>query len=414
MTSTYPEDAIVGEGGHATYHNDMRDHLAALQAAFDSLSTNTLGPGRVLLNSFSGSDAAAKLRNAWNGGEKRLIIVEPGTTIDAGASPIVIPDGGSLGALGGGETEFSDNCRVNIRMTGQSTSTGGVFTTASGANGWKFVNIGFEGLSTVNAFKPNPMDASGEYFRYCQWINCSWDGFNQIAETPAIGFQIMGICYMNNFALRALKLAGSDCQLFTNGGYLEQNGTQSYATKAAQGGLLRFGSTQKYTVGPLYITGSPQVGVWVESGNGGIDFEGIVAEGRESHSGGTLHCAGAIMRLAGGGGTIRPKWVGYAMRDPNATARNDAGYIHISGGNWTIEGGSWQRYSDVAKTVPLVAVEGANTRVRCSNMMKSSSANWAAADVPVVLQAQSGLCTIDTSVGNGTTFGTILTDSGPF
>lgn len=410
----YPSDAVNGQAGAIAWFNAHRDQTVANAAAISSFSAASLGPGRVLLDSLPGSDAASKLRTAWAGGDTRAIIVTPGTTIDAGATPIPICSGGTLVGLGFGETEFSDNFRVNLRMTGQSTSTGGVFTTASGAKGWKFVNLGLEGTASVNAFKPNPMDATGEYFRYNQFINVSWDNFNMIAQTPAIGFQIMGICYMNNFATRAYYLGGSDCQLFTDGGFLEQNGSQSYATKAAQSGLLRFGTTQKFYVGPLYITGSPQVGILVDGGNGGIIFDGITAEGRESHSGGTLHCAGAIIRCNGGGGIIRPRWVGYAMRDKAATGRNDAGYIHIAGGNWHVDSGTYMRYSDVSKTTALVAVEGTSTRVRVSNLMKGNNANWLTTDVPVVVQRTSGLATIDTSVGDGTTFGTVLTSTTPF
>jgi hypothetical protein len=108
--------------------------------------------------------------------------------------------------------------------------------------------------------------------------------------------------------------------------------------------MIRMGNLAKTTLGPLYMTGSPTTPIRLDGGDGGVELQGTILEGRPAHAGGTLDCAGELMRLTGGNMVSRAKWYAYAMRNPNATGRQPAGFIHISGGNHSIQGGTWQPY----------------------------------------------------------------------
>jgi len=105
-------------------------------------------------------------------------------------------------------------------------------------------------------------------------------------------------------------------------------------------------------------------------------------------------CKGALIRMTGGQYMFDRCRFAFAMTNPAATGRNDAGVFHISGGNLVLDKCTYQRATGVAETVPLLYATG-TAKVRISHMIGVGS-GWTGK--PVVRQSVEGLIEADDSV----------------
>lgn len=362
-------------------------------------------PGEVAVESFSGATYSDKFRTALStiGGQsiKPALIMTPGATIDAGSTPFTIPAGVSIVGGAGVQTEFGNNCPINVRATGGSS----VFTVAAkgsnlnGCKGWSISNIAFEGSGSENLFADQPLDASGSYFAYCTLDNVCADQLNKIYQGPMLGVTIKGTTYYNNMRTTAWYVGGSDNVLWTDGGFMEMGATVNYATRAALPAMIRFASMSKTFVGPMYVTGSPTTPFRLDGGEGGIYFSGLTIEGRPAVGSanpdppGYLWCAGELIRLTGGGATLHNKWYGFAMKDAGSTGRTSEGYIHITGGNHLIDGGTVQVYPDQAGSPPpFIRITGGSVVVR--NLIRGSNTS----QKPIVKTTNASFVSADDTV----------------
>lgn len=320
--------------------------------------------GVVWLADLSGSSPADKLRRAWAPGsqDRRVIIVDHGTTLDAGATPIPRPAGTCLASPAGPQTEFSDQGRVYAR--GQTALFRSVESgqNYSGTKGWSDVNIGWEGQSHLRWLAPNPMDASGPIVAYASIEGASFDTFATVIESPCLGLHL-DVRYFNNCSGAFMwKLTGSDCQLWTHGGKGDWGGGNTDPKRRA---LLWLAGLEKSTIGAarqpndeatgggLYLTCSGAAGVEIEGGpgRGGLDIFGMTVEGRNA----SAPSAGAVLRQTGNSVNYFGGNLNYGMGNPAATGRGDRALADISGGIATFHG---TRFRRGAYTGPLIGRRG--------------------------------------------------------
>jgi hypothetical protein len=319
--------------------------------------------GVVKLGDLPGSTAADKLRNAWGSNDRRAIVYEPDTVIDAGNDPIPVPAGSCLAGPAGPQTEFSDQGRLYVRgatAVFRSVESGANF---SGTKGWSFVNIGFEGQSHLRLFRENPMNASGPIMAYASIEGCSFDSFRTVIESPLLGCH-WDIRYFNNiFGPYGWKLTGSDCQLWTHGGKGDWGGANSNAP--TRDALVVLSGIEKGTLGAarkpddestgggLYLTCSGGSGLLIEGGatRDGIDIFGMTVEGRNAGA----PSAGAAVRQTGAGVNWFGGNINYAMGNPGATGRGDRAFADISGGVASFFGTKFRRGNS---TAPFIARRG--------------------------------------------------------
>ena len=378
-----------------------------------------VGPTGRDLRLWPGDTAADKLRAAFTeiagtSGAKPAVVVPPGTTIDVGNNPIVIPAGASLvGSTLGVETEFGNACPVDVRATSGAVNaaTGGkpIFKTAprgtneNGAKGWSFRGIRFRGTGTEDLIAQNPGDSSGSIVVYATFDNVSVSEMNTVYWGPLLGFTWSGTTYLNNFGMGPiLWCGGSDNQLFTDGAFLEMGTLKPYSTRAQWASMIRCDYLKNTVFGPLYVTGSPTTPFRVDGGTGthGLNFTDVVVEGRPVPGSGPdyLWCAGSLMRLTGGRTHWRGREWGWAMRDPAATTYAPTGFITVTGGEHVIDGGTFTPFpaANYAGGVvpPFARVTGGILRVR--NI--TAGGNVPAGTRPVVSTTNAAFVDADASV----------------
>lgn len=365
-------------------------------------------PETALLSDFAGANDSARFRTACSDlagiTPKPTVLIPAGATLDAGTTPYLLPSGFSMaGTVAGVETEFGETCPVNIRHTGSTTS--GVFrmqhTSGSPNRNQSFSGLCFLGTASTRAFTDLALDASQGWWQYVTFNNVSFNGFDSIYHGPMLGFRWYGQCYLNNFSCNRpiLYIGGSDNGFWTDGGFCECGNIGTYANAAANAAIIRCGSLTKTDFGQLYITGSPTTPIRLDGGEGGIVWTSPTIEGRPQPGGGPrfLWCAGELVRLTGGSATFRSKWWGFAMRDPAATGRSPGGFIHISGGDHVVDGGTFQPYTagnyPGSVIPPFIYITGGHVRV--SNITLGPNAGGVK---PIVRYANIAMVDADSSV----------------
>jgi hypothetical protein len=404
--------ALVAGSNITITVNDAGDTITiASSSGGANFPSNTL----VDLNSFTGANATAKLRDAaadLDGvAEDAMpaVVIPPGTTIDAGANnPIILPNYFHMMVSPGPTDEFGYGSVLNVRHTGSSSgtaSTHGVFKMKTGpTKGQRFTGITFVGTSTTRLFCDTAQDASDSaYWQYVHFRDCSVDQMESVIQATGTGVLWDGVAYFNNFsATRSIiNLAGSDHQLVPFG-FAEMGTVGSYSTRRSLTAMFRFPNTNA-TWGGLYTTGSPTTPYRIEAGITGMTFSDTILEGRPSPGtvGGDtptdgLHCAGALVRMSGGRATFKLRHFGYAMRDPVSVGGfQPGGYFDVRGGEIAVLGGTFQTYTNTlypawtrpdsvavaADTQPPLAwISGSSTRASFHGILRGSNT----ASIPVV------------------------------
>jgi hypothetical protein len=144
-----------------------------------------------------------------------------------------------------------------------------------------------------------------------------------------------------------------------------------------------FDYLDKTVIGPMYVTADQNSGLLISgssslagSSEGQLVLTGTRVEGRNANT--PTH--GSLIRIEGGGTTLRDVWVSYGMSNPAATGRNDHGIIHITAGDHLIDGAWYRRAASVGEGVPFIYV-ASGARVRVRNIRASGT--WV--DKPVVM-----------------------------
>lgn len=153
--------------------------------------------------------------------------------------------------------------------------------------------------------------------------------------------------------------------------------------------LAEFDYMSKTIVEHMYVTAEGHSAFRFDGGSyeQTVTLTNSYIEGRNTNA----PCKGALIRIEGGEVDITQTWLAFAMTNPAATGRNDAGVVHITSGNVLIDGCTYRRATGVAENVPFVYISGGKVRVR--NIRGSQFSGK-----PVVRQASAGLIDADDSV----------------
>lgn len=296
-----------------------------------------VGRGYVYLDEFAGANPADQLRDAI-ARTNQAIVPLPGTVIDVGNSPIVMPARKRIKGLGGPQDEFKGTWPVYFRGSVAALRNAAVGTNYNGNKGWGIEDICLVGQGGIPLIEPV---TAANQIDYLSFEGCSFDTWRFVLDGPCLGLYIGGVCYSNNITGDFVyRFKGSDCQLFTGGGKLDFGsvGKNPNAT-----GII-FSWMEKSYVGPLYMTGDPARCILVEGApdRNGLVLVGGTCEGR--NAGATS--AGPVVSVTGGGATF----VGWNFNF-SRVGREGAGIVHQSGGDMSLIGCRWRRAADYGPEV---------------------------------------------------------------
>lgn len=355
----------------------------------DGMTLNGVPTGTVSIDSFPGATGADQLRAAMAYASaqtrKPALMVKPGASYHAGDTPFQLYDGFKMIGPSGGETELGYGTKVWV------SGTNGVFATkASGpTTGILFKGISFDGTVESGFIKENPSDSSAGYLQYSAFENVTFNIFKYILRSPLLGVTWTGPTYVNNVVETAFILSGSDNSLFTDGLFLDQNYGTTAEQRAKQYGILQCIALNKTSFGPLYITGDPGLALLIDRG-GALVFNGARFEGRNAGK----PTSGSVVRVMSGMAIFRDCWFAYGMSGQYPTGRTEAGIVHVFGGQVLIDGGMYERATNVAETVPFVHVSAGKAIVK--NIMTRSFT--AGKPLVTVANSSTGSAVVDETV----------------
>jgi len=277
--------------------------------------------------------------------------------------------------------------RIRLRMTG-------------GAKGWFKQPAGnIFGVSITN------MSIDGDANSYLVEGNASgvlWTSvFRDISVQNALGVlgspsqsvlvtacTIDGWWNVNNVQSRAFALGGSD--FYFNPSMMLLDSPPELL--AATGYLMNLSSLSNTWVSNIYCTAEGHTAALLTGGSSdeSVWIKQCVFEGRNAGQ----PSPGSLIRMTGGQFVLRDNRFAFAMTNPGATGRSDAGVIHVQGGKLLVDGATYRRATGVAESVPFIYVTGASTRVVVRNVVAQGS--WTGK--PIVQQSQAGLIDADDSV----------------
>lgn len=360
-------------------------------------------PGTVLVDQFPGANDDAQLANALNYAAAQTY--KPAILFGGRKYSYTKPITGFSGMRLVGTAGQVDQVRSGDPYPCA------IYLSIGGSNGWlNFPNgntygiyvggLTFNGNSTTRFAGVN----SAANVVTSMFENLSFNGFQSVfgSTTTVQAFTIStfaGFWNVNNGTDTQFTLGGSDCSFWENssinldtpGGY-----------RAAGSYLLNLASMSKTTIGPVYTTADRGSGVKISnSGVGQLIIRGARFEGRNA----ATPCYGSTLRIEGNTGVmLRDCWYGYGMTNPSATGRNDAGVIHVSGGDVEVNGATYGAANGISQSVPFLYAEGGKVRIRSVHTQTNQS--WAGK--PVVVQAGSAIVDADNSVTVKNGAGTII------
>jgi hypothetical protein len=324
-------------------------------------------PGLAPLGSFPGSSWDAKFKEAlaYAGAQTyRPVIVLPNDKIELSGGPYPYLDGLRLsGPPGGAEREFgSRGPQTIVTVKGKplfampkdgvrSLWMRGIQFRASGAVDWMVRETDF---------------ARGPIMSDATFMDVGWVGFRSVMHARHLRVTI-DRAYINNGTDVQLKLGGSDNYYFTAGPSF-----MSGSLPPTAAAYVHFTSMSRTRVGPLYITPQHATAFRIESGYGGLSFEGTIIDctGRDKETA----CQGAAIYVHSGEGHLFSNlWFFNCATDPGSTGRDgEKGHVYIGKGAKEIafvgcqwSGGAKQRVHTPAGTPAIYCASGATgVRVR--------------------------------------------------
>lgn len=160
--------------------------------------------------------------------------------------------------------------------------------------------------------------------------------------------ELSGWWNVNNARGTSFNLGGSDSNLWTNGMLIDAGSKQMPPDLYH----IRFSSTQKSNVGPIYMTAENVKGIYVSgsSSDGHLVFDKMRVEGRNAGA-----PSNGLMHIASGRVKVCNSWFGYTKAD----------YITQAGGELILSGCDFGVASVVGTTRPPVLKQtGGNATVR--------------------------------------------------
>jgi len=265
---------------------------------------------------------------------------------------------------------YSIGTRLNLTMTG------GWFDNSAAADTY---SVSFGNLAFVGGSSASVMTQSGSKTMYCLYMhNISSSGLKSVLGTQASKLLITAAAFdggaweINNCYTSAFHLGGSDNTLWTDGCLLD-SGTAFLALYSATGQAhLWLDYCEKTYIGPMYITceggwsgvkvDGPAYNTGAVTNGGTVSINGAKIEGRNA----AAPCYGAVVRVTGGLLTLNDCQISSGMSSP-ATMGNtptDAGVIMQTGGRLIVTGGTYDRATGQAETVPFIYNTGAGVSCR--------------------------------------------------
>ena len=249
--------------------------------------------------------------------------------------------------------------RVKLRLT----SPGGWLNLPNGTVfGLHLQGLSFDANSNSRVFQPNAgcvlwtsvfRDISyqngpgflGSSAQYQPWDACSFEGWWNL----------------NNITDRAWNLGGSDSSIAPTRMLIDSPPTMLGPT----GFLISLSSSSKTPIANLYVTADQHSALNITGSDSYSSIRDCVFEGRNS----TTPCYGSLIRSSGQFVQLSDSWVSYGMANPSATGRDDAGMIHVNGGQFEALNLHTRRASGVAESVPFIYATGSGTKVVARNIV---------------------------------------------
>jgi hypothetical protein len=332
--------------------------------------------GTVILDSFAGADAEARLTAAMSYAGAQtfppIIFLADGTTEYLFTTTRTNPYDYCRIACPAVVSNPERNSQTKMGVKIRCTASNGLFRAISGATVWG-LDLRYFALAGSSAGSFITCDSNGaSQFYQAQIHQLSSHGMFSVIGKPAevarfTAAIFSGYWEINNSYHGAVHMAGSDSTLFSDGAQFDSG--PSFATSGGSVGdyHIWFDFLDKSTVGPLYVTcesnwnGVRVTGVSdprTSTGNnpGFIQGYGWRIEGRNQNQG----CNGSVLRVEGGLVMLDQPWLSYGMVSPATQGHSpaDAGVVHQSGGILHIVRGSYDRAATVAGSVPWIYSSG--------------------------------------------------------
>lgn len=356
MAYALPADGD-GAGNSQPWGSKIRTAINGLDTRLTAIEGVTASgwPGYVPLTSFSGANSTEALRNALTtlsaetSGQRRALIIPPGTTLSPGSTPFQLSNG--IAIVGGvhNTTEFSYQNRVTIsgaapngvfalkKNSGPNPETGGTNpSSGTETRGIVFANIGWEGNSSAGFLEKN----FTERLSYSLFHGCSWDNFQWVIHQRLLGVMLTGMGYVNNSTDTPFRLSGSDYKFFMDGFYLDS------PNLADNKFLIEVVSGNKAILGSVFVTGDGPTPVAVSAGQ-----EVVINDMQMEAEGVPRRTAGAGLLVTGGNVQVNNAWFFRTMANPSSTAltgagRTDNGVVHVTGGLLRLNNATFGEYNN--------------------------------------------------------------------
>jgi hypothetical protein len=358
-------------------------------------------PGVVQLDDFGGANDDAKLVNAMSyvaaQTQKPAIMLPPGRLVTFTQSQQMFSGLKIIGppVVGWQNVELSSGALnpTRVRLNVGADASSWLVPPAGGGNLYNLGvrDLAFESTNAASQFIHYPVGTGTLYAANLH--NLDFQAFKGVLGSAANPLSMTLCALTGNWNMttargRQVCVAGSDNVNMWCGGSLNV-GPGGGGTNLGAGEYLVSLQTAKSNWGNVYITADDN---WralqltgTDSFQVGNRLTGFVIEGRNTND----PSPGALVSCSGGGWLLDGFDLNYAMTSPSTyTDRTDRGYIHQTGGSLFLNGGTTDRATGVADSVPVVFVSGGESIVtrwkRCTK-----GGTWT--QRPVVQQTTAGL-----------------------
>lgn len=353
----------------ASWGNDITSRVVALEsklanAILDIDAART--PGMLLVDSFAGTDdqKLASARGAAAKSSTRPGLLFPFRDFRLNTTKGLKPYDGErwFGCFPGPKNpEISSALGPRVILGSQiGTGATALFSSTGTCHDVGFWNITFQGTGTQQFW-----DQPSNSVYPAEFSALTFYGMKHIfgrSGQKALMTQVVtsGHWTVIGATDTPFNVGGSDMNLWT-AGYLNMG--SGFAGSGKYQMILD--AVSKTPLGPIYVTCvNGWLGVRVrgsDSTDGSLTFSsGSRFEGGNSNN----PCDGSVLRLDGGCGAVRDAWIAYGMANPSRNGGTSKGLIHITAGNWILDGLTYKRATGVSESVPLVYVSGGNVVVR--------------------------------------------------
>jgi hypothetical protein len=219
----------------------------------------------------------------------------------------------------------------------------------------------------------------------CVMENISCYGMKSVCGNSAEKYLITqchlkGLWTVITFRDTPFNFGGSDNDLFPN----SMNIGSTLAPTSGHKYHMVCDGLAKTNIGPVYHTVYANwCSVLVKNDlSTGLVFNGGRHEGLNNAN----PADAALIRVEGGAPIFNEPWLAYAMSNPTANGRSEKGFIHVTGGDVTVNGPSVDYATAVAQTTPILHVEGGVASI--CNVKRHRVSTWTTR--PIVTTSANG------------------------